>query len=155
MSETGFMEKIEISIKRQPGYEDIPLPQYATAHAIGMDLHAAVDKKIILLPGKRALIPTGICIALPYGVEAQIRPRSGLAIRYGVTILNSPGTVDSDYRGEIKVILVNLGDKPFWINRGDRIAQMVIGKIVRGTWLVTDKLTVTSRGSGGFGHTGI
>ncbi len=149
------MEEIKINIKKLPDCEDIPLPRYATTQAVGMDLHAAVDNEMVLLPGNRALIPTGICIALPCGAEAQIRPRSGLAIQYGVTVLNSPGTVDSDYRGEIKVILVNLGDKPFRINRGDRIAQMVIGKIVRGTWVVDGKLAVTSRGSGGFGHTGI
>ncbi len=148
------MEKIEIKIKRLPGCEDMPLPGYMTDHAAGMDICAAIDSEMLLDPGKRALVPTGISIALPQGFEVQIRPRSGLAIKHGIGLLNSPGTIDSDYRGEIKVIMINLGEKPFRIKRGDRIAQMVLQKVFRGQWSCVDDLPQSDRNDGGFGHTG-
>lgn len=131
-----------------------PLPFYATAHSAGMDLHAANPAPINLEPGKRALIPTGLFIELPDGYEAQIRPRSGLAYKHGVTVLNSPGTIDADYRGEIGVLLINHGQEPFEIKAGERIAQMVIATYTRIEWQQTESLTETSRGAGGFGHTG-
>lgn len=125
-----------------------------TEHSVGMDICAAVNGELVLMPGERALVPTGIAIALPPGFEAQIRPRSGLAIKYGIGMLNSPGTIDPDYRGEIKVILINLGDKPFKIRRGDRIAQMVVSRISYAKVKEVQALSPTSRGEGGFGHTG-
>ena len=147
------LEDICISVRRQPGQEDIPLPCYMTAAAAGMDVFAAVEGELSLPPGRRALVPTGIAISLPDGFEAQIRPRSGLAIKHGVTILNAPGTIDADYRGEIKIILVNHGDESFTIRRGDRIAQMVIHRVWRAAWTVRERLDGTARGEGGFGHT--
>jgi dUTP pyrophosphatase len=134
----------------------MPLPAYETASAAGMDLRAAIDAEVpvILAPGKRAMVPTGLCIALPEGYEAQVRPRSGLAAKHGVTCLNSPGTVDADYRGEVKVILINLGDEPFVIQRGERIAQMVIAPVTQAAWVETEALSDTARGAGGFGSTG-
>lgn len=131
-----------------------PDPTYATAHAAGMDIRAYVDAPVTILPMQRTLIPTGLFIELPEGYEAQIRPRSGLAINSGITMLNTPGTIDADYRGEIKVIVINLGDAPFIVNSGDRIAQMVIAKYESVTWVNTDKLSESERGAGGFGHTG-
>lgn len=131
-----------------------PDPTYATAHAAGMDIRAFVDAPVTILPMQRTLIPTGLFIELPEGYEAQIRPRSGLAINSGITMLNTPGTIDADYRGEIKVIVINLGDAPFIVNSGDRIAQMVIAKYESVTWVNTDKLSESERGEGGFGHTG-
>ncbi|HMU68932.1 MAG TPA: dUTP diphosphatase [Chitinophagales bacterium] len=131
-----------------------PDPTYATAHAAGMDIRAFVDAPVTILPMQRTLIPTGLFIELPEGYEAQIRPRSGLAINSGITMLNTPGTIDADYRGEIKVIVINLGDAPFIVNSGDRIAQMVIAKYESVTWVNTDKLSESERGAGGFGHTG-
>jgi dUTP pyrophosphatase len=125
-----------------------------TRHAAGMDLVAAVDTCHVLNPGRRALIPTGIAIALPEGVEAQIRPRSGLAVRHGIGLLNSPGTIDADYRGEIKVLLINLGEEPFAVRRGDRIAQMVFQRVLRGHLREVPSLSITDRNEGGFGHTG-
>jgi len=136
------------------GCEDLPLPKYMTPYSAGMDICAAVASDTTILPGKRALIPTGLAIALPRGVEAQIRPRSGLAIKHGIILLNSPGTIDSDYRGEIKIIMANLGEGPFNIKRGDRIAQMVISRVFQGKWLLADELPRTDRNRGGFGHTG-
>lgn len=133
---------------------DLPLPAYATDHAAGMDLCAAVDAPMVLHPGKRALVPTGMAIALPPGFEAQIRPRSGLAAKNGVTVLNTPGTIDADYRGEVKVILANLGTEPFTIERGMRIAQMVVARHETVSWSVVDTLDETARGIGGFGSTG-
>lgn len=133
---------------------DLPLPAYATEQSAGMDLCAAIDEEIVIEVGKRALVPTGLAIALPAGFEAQIRPRSGLAAKNGVTVLNSPGTVDADYRGEIKVILANLGDEPFKIERGMRIAQMVVAKHETVAWDVVETLDETDRGAGGFGSTG-
>ena len=131
-----------------------PLPQYATAGASGMDIRADIAAAVTLQPLERNLIPTGLYIELPDGYEAQVRPRSGLAIRHGITCLNSPGTVDADYRGEIKVILVNLSAEPYAVQPGDRIAQMVIQRVEQAEWFVVDNIAITSRGEGGFGHTG-
>jgi len=131
-----------------------PLPEYATPHSAGMDLRANIDKPIVLKPLQRALVPTGIFIQLPEGYEAQIRPRSGLAIKHGISVVNSPGTIDADYRGEICAILINLSDEEFTINDGDRICQMVITEHSRVEWREVCKLEETNRGSGGFGHTG-
>jgi dUTP pyrophosphatase len=131
-----------------------PLPAYETSFSAGMDLRATTDEAILLKPLQRALIPTGLFIELPAGFEAQIRPRSGLAIKHGITILNSPGTIDSDYRGEIKIILVNLSDEPFSIRHGDRIAQMIISKHEKVEWELVEELADSDRGAGGFGHTG-
>ncbi len=133
---------------------DIPLPAYATEHAAGMDLCAAVKEPLTLGPGETALVPTGIAIALPPGFEAQVRPRSGLAIKHGIGILNAPGTIDADYRGEVKVILTNFSKSPFVVKRGERIAQMIVGRYSRVTWEEAEGLDETSRGAGGFGHTG-
>lgn len=144
---------VEILLQRLDPH--IPLPTYVTAGAAGMDLFAAVDQPVELQPGAIELIPTGIAIALPEGYEAQIRSRSGLALKYGVFALNAPGTIDSDYRGEIGVILANIGKSPFLIHRGDRIAQMVIARYERAVWKVVDHLPNTARGEGGFGSTGI
>ena len=131
-----------------------PLPQYATPLSAGMDLRANLDTPLTIQPGQRLLVPTGLFIALPDGYEAQIRPRSGLAIKQGITVLNSPGTIDADYRGEINIILINLSDKPFTIEDGERVAQMVIARHDRAEWIETTTLDETQRGSGGFGHTG-
>ena len=130
------------------------LPAYETAHAAGMDLRANIEEQIIIKPLQRCLIPTGLFIALPVGYEAQIRPRSGLAYKYGVTVLNSPGTIDADYRGELKVLLVNLSDADFVINNGERIAQMIVAKHETVLWETTEELSSTDRGAGGYGHTG-
>lgn len=130
------------------------LPQYETAHAAGMDLRAAIDKEITIKPLQRILVPTGLYIELPVGFEAQIRPRSGLAYKHGIGIVNSPGTIDADYRGEIKVLLVNLSDTDFVINDGERIAQMVVAKHETVVWNLVEELNETARGEGGYGHTG-
>lgn len=145
---------LEVAVRRLPGAEDLPLPEYATPDAAGLDLYAAVPEAVELQPGDRRLIPAGLAVALPQGYEAQVRPRSGLALRYGVTLLNTPGTVDADYRGEIKVIMINLGREPFTVQRGDRIAQLVVQPVTKVKWRETDDLSPTSRGDGGFGHTG-
>ena len=147
---------IKIDIRLLPHGEGLALPAYQSAHAAGLDLFAAVpeDAPVTLAPGKYALIPTGLTIALPAGYEAQIRPRSGLAAKHGVTVLNAPGTVDADYRGEISVSLINHGDMPFQIRRGERIAQMVIASVVRAELIPVAALSATERGSGGFGSTG-
>ncbi|HAR61828.1 MAG: dUTP diphosphatase [Candidatus Margulisiibacteriota bacterium] len=134
---------------------DLPLPGYMSEQAAGMDLYAAIDQPEMLLPGEIKAISTGISIEIPEGYEAQIRPRSGLALKKGISIPNAPGTIDSDYRGEIKVILINLGSEPFEIGRGDRIAQMIVAPVVQVRWIKSEDLTVTSRASGGFGHTGV
>ncbi len=131
-----------------------PVPAYATAQSAGMDLKADITEPVELAPLQRAMIPTGLSIALPQGTEAQVRPRSGLAAKYGVTVLNSPGTIDADYRGEIKVILVNLSDRPFTVNPGERIAQLVMAKYESVTWDEVEILDETARGEGGFGSTG-
>lgn len=147
-------EEIRIKITRLPGNGDIPLPRYMTTRSAGMDIHAAVSGPVDIRPGERIIIETAVAIALPEGYEAQIRPRSGLAISHGITLINSPGTIDSDFRGEIKLLLVNLGDRNFTVNRGDRVAQMVINKVTRAAWDLEESLDKTQRGSGGFGHTG-
>ena len=147
---------IKIDIQQLPHGEGLALPAYQSAHAAGLDLIAAVPEgaPIVLAPGKHALIPTGLTIALPPGYEAQVRPRSGLAAKHGVTVLNAPGTVDADYRGEIGVLLINHGDAPFSIRRGERIAQMLIASVVRGELVPAPSLSATDRGGGGFGSTG-
>lgn len=147
-------EPIAIAVTRLPHAADLPLPAYATAHAAGMDLLAAVERDVVLAPGQRAIVATGIAIALPEGFEAQVRPRSGLAAKNGVTVLNAPGTIDADYRGEVGVILVNHGQDSFTINRGMRIAQMVIARYARAQWSEVASLSETARGAGGFGSTG-
>ncbi|MDG0812472.1 dUTP diphosphatase [Cohnella rhizosphaerae] len=144
-----------IQLKRLPGNEDVPLPRRMSEWAAGFDLHAAVAEPVVLTPGERALIPAGFAMAMPAELEAQIRPRSGLAYKHGITCLNSPGTIDADYRGEVKVLLVNLGQQPFAIERGERIAQMVFQRVPQVTIEETDELPDTVRGAGGFGHTGV
>ena len=145
---------VEVKIQRIEGNEDLPLPRYMSPGASGMDMFAAVTDPAVIPPKEVAVVPLGIRIALPDGFEAQVRPRSGLAARHSIGILNSPGTVDSDYRGEIKVILFNFGREPFVVNRGDRIAQMVITRVAKATLVEQKHLEDTERGSGGFGHTG-
>jgi len=145
---------VRVLIQKLPHGEGLDLPHYASEHAAGMDLRAAVETELILAPGERALIPTGLAIALPEGFEAQVRPRSGLALKHGVTVLNSPGTIDADYRGEVGVILINHGQHPFPIQRGERIAQMVIAPVSRIGWQPVDTLDETARGAGGFGSSG-
>jgi dUTP pyrophosphatase len=149
------MNKLSVSITTLPHAEALGLPAYATEHAAGMDLCAAVANDVVLEPGKRALIPTGLAIALPEGFEAQVRPRSGLALKSGITVLNSPGTIDADYRGEVQVILANLGDAPFTITRGMRIAQMIVASHARVEWQEVAELPSSARGAGGFGSTGV
>jgi dUTP pyrophosphatase len=145
---------VNILILRLPHARDLPLPTYATPGSAGIDLLAAIEKEIELKPGARAAVPSGIAIALPENYEAQIRPRSGLALNHGITLLNTPGTIDSDYRGEIKIIVINLGDGPFRIARGMKIAQMVIARHERIEFSETDELPATHRAGGGFGSTG-
>lgn len=149
------IEKIEIKVEKDKSCADLPLPKAASKYASGIDLFSAEDKEVIIGKGEIKLVSTGIKIALPIGFEAQVRPRSGLAYRYGITVLNTPGTIDSDYRGVIKIILINHGNERFVINRGDRIAQLVIQRIYQPILVETDKLDDTKRGIGGFGHTGI
>ena len=149
------MNDVKISIPRLPHAAGLELPAYATEGSAGMDLCAALEQPLTLEPGHRALIPTGIAIAVPRGHEAQVRPRSGLAIKHGLTLLNSPGTIDSDYRGEIKVIAVNLGQAAITLKFGERIAQLVIAPVARAAWEQVENLDTTLRGSGGFGHTGV
>lgn len=146
---------INVQLVKLPHATDLALPAYATEHSAGMDLLAAVDKDVTLAPGARALIPAGISIALPDGYEAQVRPRSGLALKHGVTVLNAPGTVDADYRGEVGVILVNHGDAPFVVSRGMRIAQMIIASYARASLHPVERLEESARGAGGFGSTGV
>lgn len=145
----------KVYFKKLPHALDLELPSYESSHAAGMDLRAAVDESLTLSPGERALVPTGLQIALPEGYEAQIRPRSGLAYRNGITMLNTPGTIDADYRGEVKVLAINHGEEPFTIRHGDRIAQMVIAPIQQMFVEEVDDLPETERGSGGFGSTGV
>ena len=149
------IEKVEVRIEKEEGCEDLPLPKAASKYASGIDLFSAQQEIIEIGPGERKLISTGIKIALPTGYEAQVRPRSGLAYRYGITVLNSPGTIDSDYRGVIKVILINHGKDKYFVNRGDRIAQLVIQKVFQPILVETEELDKTKRGKGGFGHTGL
>lgn len=145
---------MQVLIKRLHSFE-LPLPHYMTAGSAGVDLYAAVENTVNIAPGMRTLVPTGIAIALPEGYEAQIRPRSGLAIKHGLTLLNSPGTIDCDYRGEIKLIVINLGDKEYTLLRGERIAQMIFTRVIKPELIEVESLGNTERGSGGFGHTGI
>lgn len=145
---------VEVRVRRVAEAADLPLPTRATTGAAGIDLRARVDGAIDVSPGARVLVPTGIQIALPEGYEAQVRPRSGLALEHGLTLLNSPGTVDADYRGEIAVLLVNLGQEPARVRRGDRIAQLVVQRVPATTWIEVEELPSTRRGDGGFGHTG-
>jgi dUTP pyrophosphatase len=145
---------LHVPIERQPGGEGLPLPALATSGSAGVDLRAAVHDELVIEPGARMLVPSGFAIALPEGYEAQVRPRSGLALRHGITIPNSPGTIDSDYRGEIKVILMNAGAEPFVVKRGDRIAQLVVAPVQRSVFVEVESLDQTARGAGGFGHTG-
>lgn len=147
-------DQVELQVQKIKGTDDIPLPRYMTGGSSGMDLHAAVPVVTTLLPGESALIPTGLMAAVPQGYELQIRPRSGLAAKYGIGILNSPGTIDADYRGEIKVILINLGHEPFTIKRADRIAQMVLSVVPQALLVEVTVLPSTERNDGGFGHTG-
>lgn len=146
---------LELPIQRLPHAGDLPLPSYQTDAAAGLDLPAAVAEPLELAPGERALVPTGLKLAIPAGYEGQVRPRSGLALRHGVTLLNAPGTIDADYRGELGVILINLGQQPFRIARGDRIAQLVIAPVVRASPFEVTSVDDTARGAGGFGHTGV
>ena len=146
---------IEIRIQRLPHAEGLPLPAYATDGAAGADLCAAVDSEMVLEPGERAAVPTGLVVEIPGGFEGQVRPRSGLAIKAGLTIVNPPGTIDSDYRGELKVLMVNLGREQVAISRGDRIAQLLIAPVTRASFVVTDNLSDSDRGEGGFGSTGV
>lgn len=149
-------EPIKVSVVQEPEANDLPLPSYATEGAAGVDLlaHILAECPVVLRPGERKLISTGLKIALPTGFEAQVRPRSGLALKHGVTVLNSPGTIDEDYRGIIQVILINLGAADFTIRRGDRIAQMIVAPVSRATWESDESLSETERGEGGFGSTG-
>ena len=151
------MNNVTVSVTRLPHGDDLPLPGYATTDSAGMDLLAALDEDLALAPRARALVPTGLIIALPPGYEAQVRPRSGLALKNGITVLNSPGTIDADYRGEVKVILANLGDENFTISRGMRVAQMVVAPVTRLAWNEVGSeadLPSSERGAGGFGSTG-
>ena len=143
---------LNIQIVRQPGAQ---LPRYMTEHAAGMDIHAVVEETIIIKPGERVLLGTGISVAIPPGYEAQIRPRSGLALKHGIGMVNGPGTIDSDYRGEIGIILINWGEAPFVVRMGDRIAQMVLSKVYRADFQNVEMLDATKRGEGGFGHSGV
>lgn len=149
------MTQVSIEITRLPHGSDIPLPSYETEGSAGMDIRAAVEKTVTIAPGARALVPSGFKIALPMGYEAQIRPRSGLALKKGITLPNTPGTIDADYRGEIGIILMNLGEETFVIERGDRIAQMVIAPVTTAIWVEAGALNETERGEAGFGSTGV
>lgn len=147
-------ETVGVPIQRLPGAEDVPLPAYQSAHAAGMDLHAAVEGDLTIAPGDTAMVPCGFAMAVPVGYEAQIRPRSGLAAKHGISIPNAPGTIDADYRGPVQVVLVNLGREPFTVTRHMRIAQLLIKPVPRTDWQEVDELPSTERGDGGFGHTG-
>jgi dUTP pyrophosphatase len=149
------MERVRIPIKRLSKNDAVVFPRYMTEGSSGMDLFACLEKEVALLPGERRLIQTGVSVAIPHGFEGQVRPRSGLAVRYGIGIINSPGTIDADYRGEIAVLLMNYGNEPFTIHNGDRIAQLVVSRVCRATWQEVEDLPATERQEGGFGHTGV
>jgi dUTP pyrophosphatase len=150
------MDAVVIAVKRlRPSADPLPLPRHMTAGAAGMDLFADVSDPVELVPGGRRLIPTGLAVEIPAGFEAQVRPRSGLALRHGVTLLNSPGTIDSDYRGEIMVLMINLGSEPYVVRRGERIAQLIVAPVTRAELREADSLSHSRRGAGGFGHTGV
>lgn len=153
--DTRTRAQLRVAVARVAGAEDLPLPAYATAGAAGLDLAAAVAGELVIEAGARALVPTGLRIAVPVGFEAQVRPRSGLALRHGILLPNAPGTIDADYRGEIQVIVWNTGDAPFVVRRGDRIAQLVIAPVARAVIELVAELDDTARGAGGFGHTGL
>jgi len=147
-------EPVAVQIALQPEAEGLPLPRYETELSAGMDLRAAITEDYVLAPGQRCLLTTGLRLAIPPGYEAQVRPRSGLAIKHGITVANAPGTIDADYRGTVQVGLINQSSEPFTIHRGDRIAQLIIAPVTRAQWQVTENLDETERGAGGFGHTG-
>jgi len=147
-------ERIEVPIKRWEKDQDLPLPAYQSNGAVGVDLHAAVTDEVIMLPGRITSISCGFAVAVPVGYEAQVRPRSGLAGQFGISVINSPGTIDSDYRGDVRVLLINLGTEPFIVKRGMRIAQMLVMPVPRISWKEVSELPPTSRSDGGFGHTG-
>jgi len=149
------MQTVEVEFTRRPGTEDVPLPRYMSEHASGMDVCAAVEEPVTLEPGQIGLIPTGLTVAIPPGYEIQVRPRSGLALKHGVTVVNAPGTIDSDYRGEVGIILGNIGREPYTIERGMRVAQLVVASVVRADLAERTSLEDTARSGGGFGHTGI
>lgn len=149
------MKRITVKIKRNKTAKDLPLPQYITCGASGMDLYADVDKELIIKPGEIKLVSSGISLSMPEGFEGEVRPRSGLALKHGVTLVNAPGTIDSDYRGHVNLIMTNLGRSPFKIQRGDRVAQLVVKEVVRAQLVETEELDETVRASGGFGHTGV
>lgn len=155
MGEGPGREGVRMLVRRKPGCEDVPLPRYMSDGASGMDLHAAVEGDVVIEPGQVGLVPTGLHVAVPPGYEVQIRPRSGLALKNRVTVLNAPGTVDSDYRAEVGVVLANLGDEPFTVRRGMRIAQMVICRVERAEVVQVEELDRTDRQYGGFGSTGL
>lgn len=146
---------VRVRVSLVAGAEDLPLPSYATRDAAGLDLMAAVDGEVVVAPGERALLPTGLRLAIPRGYEGQVRPRSGLALRHGILLPNAPGTIDADYRGELSVIVWNAGSEPFVVKRGDRIAQLVVAPVTRVRLDRVDTLDATERGAGGFGHTGV
>lgn len=148
------MSEVPVGVRRLAHHDGLELPAYQSDHAAGMDLCAAIEADVAIAPGARALIPTGLAIALPDGYEAQVRPRSGLAVNYGIILVNSPGTIDADYRGEVKVIMANLGAEPFVVTRGARIAQLVVAPVTRAVWQETEELPASMRGAGGFGSTG-
>ena len=148
-------ENVRVKVKRLNNNVDLPLPDYETAGAAGMDIRAALDENVTLRPGEIRMIPTGWAVSIPPGYEGQVRPRSGLALKHGIGMVNAPGTIDSDYRGEIGLILINWGKRPFVINRGDRIAQMLISRVYRADIIEVDDLDATQRGEGGFGHSGL
>ena len=154
MRSGGLMERIDVRVTVDEHAKDLPLPEYKSDAASGMDLLAANREDVVLAPGDIQLIPTGLHISMPVGYEAQVRPRSGLALKNGLTIVNAPGTIDADYRGEIGIILANISREPFTVKRGTRIAQLVIARVTHATWVAVDKLDDTARGHGGFGHTG-
>lgn len=145
---------VEVRVLRLAHAADLPLPAYKTELAAGLDLRAAIDADLEIAPGRRALVPTGLALALPRGFEAQVRPRSGLALEHGVTVLNSPGTIDADYRGEIGIVLINHGERSFVVRRGERIAQLVVAPVVQATLVEVESLDATERGAGGYGSTG-
>jgi dUTP pyrophosphatase len=149
------MENVRIVIKRLKNDQPVPLPQYMTEGSSGMDLFASLENDVILQPGERRMIPTAISVAIPEGFEGQVRPRSGLALRNGIGIINAPGTIDADYRGEIGVLLINFGKEPVTLHHGDRIAQLVISRVFRAVWEEAEDLPPSSRQAGGFGHTGV
>lgn len=155
MTQIFDASRLPVPVQRLPHAEGLPLPAYATRDSAGADLLAAIDEPVTLIPGARALIPTGLAVALPRGFEAQVRPRSGLALKHGITVLNTPGTIDADYRGEIGVILINHGEAPFEIIRGLRIAQLIIAPVIQLAWEEHDSLDSTERDTGGFGSTGV